>query len=252
MVSVPPSQHSVPSRSHYVAVEQSVSTKKVLLVLVIGAAILAALHLVLFYITTTTDHGRLFGMVDRFNLDAENNIPTWFSTALFFTAAGYSLIIAKATAIRKLPYRRHWYALSVILLYLSLDEAGEVHETANLWAAHLFGKGWDLGFVVIRDWTSLALVAALIVALLFARFVFSLPAKTRNLFIISALVYVSGAVFVESLQYTSLRFSPDLFAWHVTVALEEGMEMLGLILAIYALGDYAQRAKMGITLRMKP
>lgn len=250
MLRVPPKKQS--NSVDRVAVVQPLSAKKLLFGLVISATVLIAIHLIIFYIATTTGHDRLFGMVDRFNLDMENNVPTWFSATLFLIAASYSLVIAKVTAVRGLPYKRHWYALSALLVYLSIDEAASVHETANLWAAHIFGKGWDLGFVIIRDWTSLALVAVVVVALVFARFVLSLPAKTRNLFIISAAVYVGGAVLVESLQYTSFHMNPGQFGWHVSVAVEEGMELFGVILATYALADYAQRAKMGITLKMKP
>lgn len=63
-----------------------------------------------------------------FNLAAENNLPTWFSSFQFFLAglsAFYCLVVVKPAQSAS-----HWIwgVVGVLMLFLSLDETMEIHE----------------------------------------------------------------------------------------------------------------------------
>ncbi len=63
-----------------------------------------------------------------FNLAAENNLPTWFSSFQFFLAglsAFYCWVVVKPA---QLAFNWIWSAVGVLMLFLSLDETMEIHE----------------------------------------------------------------------------------------------------------------------------
>ena len=230
----------------------SFSARTMFLVFAGISAFLIVMHLLVFAEVVYGGHGQLLGMVDRFDLDQEDNIPTWFSTMILATASVYAWVIAQVKTRKKDRYARHWKVMAGILMYLSLDEGASIHETFNLWAPRIFGGGIDLGFVILRGWVDVGLVAVAVVALYFARFVTDLPRRTCALLMASAFVYVFGAAVVESMQYTTFDFTPSGYAWHVSVAAEEGMEMLGACLAIYALADYAAEETVEVKVSFVP
>jgi hypothetical protein len=69
-------------------------------------------------------------------------------------------------------------------------------------------------------------------------FLLRLPSKTRNLFILSGLIFVSGAIGLELLEgyYDSLLGTN--YYTVVLYTIEEAMEMVGVIIFIYALLNY--------------
>lgn len=68
---------------------------------------------------------------DRFDLDAEANIPTWFSTVLLFAISMSSLRISKLSSENR-SSRHFWLAFSFAYGWLSLDEAARFHEIIDL------------------------------------------------------------------------------------------------------------------------
>jgi hypothetical protein len=220
--------------------------RKVVCLLAGVAIALICIHLALFAVQAYTGHGRLLGIIDRFDLDQENNIPTWYSMMLLLIASGYAYAISCTRSVLQLK----WRVMALLLLGMSIDEVASIHETANIWAPRIFGDGWNLGFIIIRGWTDIGAIVVALVALYFVSFVSRLPSKTRNLLICGALAYVCGAIVVESLLYTGLNVQPYGYTWHIVVAVEEGLEMLGVITAIYALADYAQKHAKGLVVRL--
>ena len=81
-----------------------------------------------------------------------------------------------------------------------------------------------------------------ILGLLYFRFIFSLPRKTTTLLVISAIVFLTGAVFLDMLGgkeaelhgYYSVMYT-------VLYTIEEFLEMLGVVLLIYTLLDYIEQ-----------
>ena len=66
--------------------------------------------------------------------------------------------------------------------------------------------------------------------------------RTRNFFLISAVIFVGGAVGIESIGgYIKDTIGIDNWWYYLEVAFEESSEMAGVITFIYALLDYMQR-----------
>ena len=86
------------------------------------------------------------------------------------------------------------------------------------------------------SWTIPAAVLVTIVGVLYLPFLARLERTTRNAFVLSGAIYLGGAVVVE---YLTEPFADqdllDTLAYNFTTALEEGMEMGGIVLFIYAL-----------------
>ena len=67
-------------------------------------------------------------ILKKFTLYHEGKIPTFYSTFALLLSSALIGIIAFAKKREGAPYRLHWKAMSVIFLYLSMDEAAQLHE----------------------------------------------------------------------------------------------------------------------------
>src|SRR5688572_13884942 len=69
-----------------------------------------------------------FGFVRLFNLEGENNLPSWYSSVallLSSVALGYIGLHRNQEAD---PFAWHWLTLALLFLCLSTDEAASIHE----------------------------------------------------------------------------------------------------------------------------
>src|SRR6267143_3832181 len=77
-----------------------------------------------------------------FNMDREANFPTYFNTILLFMVAQTFFLMGKSNKSNgNFYFRTYWYFLSVIFVFLSLDEAASVHEWLIDLMPHTFGIG---------------------------------------------------------------------------------------------------------------
>src|ERR1051326_1579298 len=74
---------------------------------------------------------KLVKLMNRFDLTTEMSIPNWYSSCALLVAAGLLGVIAYATYVRRERFFRHWLALSLIFVFLSIDEACRMHEGVN-------------------------------------------------------------------------------------------------------------------------
>lgn len=87
-------------------------------------------------------------------------------------------------------YNDYWKFLSLIFLYLSLDEACSIHEISMSPLKAALNASGFLSFA----WVIPASIFLAIFLLVFLRFIKALPQKTRSLFIKAGTLYVSGAL----------------------------------------------------------
>jgi hypothetical protein len=172
----------------------------------------------------------------QFHLAEEGNMPTYYSSFLL-GAASFLLYIIFKTDEKK---STRWLLLSLIFLFLSVDELAQLHENfANPLGAKLesyFGRmpsylawGWIIPYAIIT----------LVAGLYFLRFVITLPKKTRNLFISSGCLYVFAALILEMLEaHFEIRYGSENLYNKLLYPTEEILEMIGVIIFIYALLDY--------------
>jgi hypothetical protein len=181
---------------------------------------------------------RQLGLRPLLNLNGEANLPAWFSAALLLAAAAVLAVIWRTTPAGAGSGRRYWAVLAAVFVFLSADEAAEIHEMLNPLREH-FGNGGLLywAWVVPYGIAGLALVAA------YARFLTRLPSRTARLFVASGVLYVGGALVLEMAGGMVMdRVGRGTLPVVALYTLEELAEMSAVVLFIYALLDYlAQR-----------
>jgi len=193
-------------------------------------------------------HDHVFGLVALFDLDAEGNVPTWFSTVQLLACSVLLGLIGSVKHRRREPFARHWLVLSAIFLYMSADEASVIHELLNpvirsaLHVPPVFYYAWVVG----------GAVAVLVVGLVYLRFVWSLPARTRRLVIIAGSIYVAGALGMDVPEgLYAFRHGMETFPYALMTTVEEVMEMAGLTVFLYALLLYVGASVGGIQVEVK-
>ena len=154
-----------------------------------------------------------FLILQLFDLDEENNLPTWWSGFLLLNVAFFVFIAASANRDKT---RRYWFAIAAGFLILAIDEVAGLHESFNS--------------AIVPSWALFGGVLVAVVALAFIPFLLSLQRRLALMFIIAGVIYVGGAIIMELL---SEDLDSDSFAYVLAVALEEGLEMLGALLFLY-------------------
>jgi hypothetical protein len=177
-------------------------------------------------------------VVFYFNVDAENNIPTLYSSALLLLSSVLLYTIAAAT---QSPRRRlYWQGLSLVFLFLSADELLELHENINL----LLNRATDLGDSLSGTgrWDVFSLALFGVVALAYFKFFLSLPRSVKRLLLMAAAAFVIGGAGIELIGVNFLPgiYHQPIFLGEVISTVEEFLEMLGSCLLIRGLLVYTQ------------
>lgn len=178
--------------------------------------------------------GNLLGLVHLFNINEEYNFPAWYSAFTLLICGVLLAIIALNKQLRKDRYTLHWKILSIIFVYLSLDEWFVIHETVNSSLNKLLQSAPN------AYWDVLNSVFLITFLLSYAKFFFHLPKRSRYLFFIAGSLFVVGAVGVELIgvsYYPNLYHQPTFFS-EIIATVEEFLEMMGIIVFIYALLSY--------------
>lgn len=163
-----------------------------------------------------------------FSLSCEGNFPTWYA-ALLLAGCGVALL-AIAAGVRQsgAPLHRHWTFLGAVFLYMSLDEAVELHE-------HL-GEIVELHGLLYFSWVVPAAVIVLLVGAAYLRFLRQLPPKTRWRFILAGALYVGGALVLElPLGWWAERAGRDNLIYGLIDWVEETLELVGATLFLTSL-----------------
>lgn len=150
-----------------------------------------------------------------FDLDEENNIPTWYSSFLLANNAFFLFVFSCQESLNR---RMYWKLLAIGFLILSLDEVAGMHETVNT--------------AIETNWAIFGMILVLIVGVFFVPFLLSLPRHLSSMFVAAGAVYISGALIMELIGED---MDADSLLYAFTVSLEEGMEMIGAWLFLFVL-----------------
>jgi hypothetical protein len=178
-------------------------------------------------------------------VDAEANVPAWFSAGLLLCCAFLLALIAaghKQCGGRVIP----WTLLSAVFVLLSLDEVAQLHELSiRPLREHFHTTGF-----LYYPWIVPAGLCVSSLALGYSGFLTSLPGRTRWLFLGAGAVYLAGALGLEAVSgEMATRFGEWSPAYHGVTMLEELLEMTGLVAFMYALLDYIGRRFSRIALQ---
>jgi len=184
------------------------------------------------YVTYELNNGESTLLLKLFDLDEEQNIPTFFSYFLLNFCCFLLLIIHLQQKILNSRWSMYWLFLAIIFFILSFDEAASVHERFSLPVRNYLGTtGW-----LRYGWIIPAGFFVVIVGLMYIRFIIHLPRRITILSFVSGILYVGGALFMEMPEGAYAQvYGENNFIFHILTIFEETLEMVGLSLYIYTL-----------------
>ena len=187
---------------------------------------------VITYQVLADPEGKVARLLGRFDLGLEPSLPNWWSSLLWVLNAVVAIGCLHIMEKSDVRQRRMFGLLAALFVLLALDEAIMIHELADATLQTWLQTGGFLYFA----WVLPGAAFALFCAFAFGHFVLKMPPVVRNKIFISGIVFVGGAIGVELLEgplYESGNSSSVLFT--VFQCIEEGLEMLGIVLCIDAL-----------------
>ncbi|CAK8721329.1 Multidrug transporter [Candidatus Electrothrix laxa] len=210
------------------------------LAIVVSLTVLHSIALTVFLYTENQDLLEITNYVD---LDIEKNIPSLYSAFAIFLC---SLLFFCISSLEKKQGRRrcYWLGLAAVFLFLSLDESLALHEglgdlteeyiqqTGIMQARGLLYFPWIIPYGILTT----------LLGMLYFRFILRLPRKTAVLLILSAGIFLTGAVGFDMFGgreaeihgYYSVMYT-------VLYTIEEFLEMSGIVLLMYTLLDYIEQ-----------
>lgn len=198
-------------------------------------------------------HDRLMGMVPLFFVDAEQNVPTYFSVLLMLFASLILALIAVLHRQERIPDAAKWAILSFGFVFMAFDEAFQVHEALETLVVPVKSFLGNRGSgALLLAWVIPAIALVFAFALPFLRFLLHLPPTTRRGFLVAATIYIGGAVVVDlvGVRYVELHGSKN-WTYSMIATVEESLEMAGLIVFLWALLRYCADNYKEVRLRFE-
>lgn len=183
------------------------------------------------------------GKVWLLDANYEQGLLTWISVLTLFTAAQLLFRqVQDAVAQGGRPVLP-WLLLSAMFTVLSLDEFFRLHERLS---PIINGAVGPTGGLFFFAWAAPAGIVSLLGLALLLPFITSLGRRTATLMLVAAFVYLGGAAGLEMVGGSlAERVGEEALSYRLFVNVEEGCELLGLFLFIYALLDFRDRTSAG-------
>lgn len=218
----------------------AVSPERMVLALLLGAtAAMSLTGAVAAYLKFEVMGGHSTFLTSALIMAYEGNVPTLFSYALLNACCVLLLLISAREWDRHSRWCHHWLGLGVVFFLLAFDEAASVHEKL----APLLRDYGASGFFHFA-WVIPAGVLVLVLAAFYLRWLLALPRDSAKLMVLSAALYVGGALLVEMPEgaYAEIH-GQNTFLFHLLTVVEETFEMMGLSVFCYALLRHARYLK---------
>lgn len=211
---------------------------------VLGAAIvlLAGLSLAGQYSAYFMGQSQEYWFVEEFNLNAENNIPTYFSALLLLAASALLGVVALVGRRFDHPYEGHWWGLSTIFAFLSIDEIAALHGRLNTPLRTLL----DADGLLYYTWVLPGMTFVLVFGIAYLRFFWHLPGRQRVLVALAGILYVGGALGLELVGGWHVSHNGYTIYFVVLAHTEEILEMSGIAIFVYALTEHLSGLVRGV------
>ena len=179
-------------------------------------------------------------LFELFDLNGENNVPTWFTALVWAMAAGLAMVASRREFSTDVVMRWSWFLLGGVFLLLSLDEVGSLHERLLGLAGDTIKRSFGLADSFYYSWAPMGMLAVILVAGLFVPFLLRIPRGVAARLILAAGVFLSGSLAIETIGSSyeaGWIVSTEAFriTWYRLIFVEEVLEMIGAILAVHAL-----------------
>ncbi|MBE9062095.1 hypothetical protein [cf. Phormidesmis sp. LEGE 11477] len=187
----------------------------------------------------------LVGRTSILKMGSESSLPTWYAASILLLSAILLSLIARAKQRQHDTYAKHWTVLSLIFYVLSIDEIAKIHERMGAVVGQNIAQ-WlvsDLESLAPTQrevfnyaWVIVAIPLLILFFLAYLRFVTRLPPQVRTLFIMAAIIFLSGAVGLETLSgYQHYLNGDQTWTYTLLTTLEEALEKIGTVVFIHAL-----------------
>jgi hypothetical protein len=178
-------------------------------------------------------------LAQLFNMDVENNVPTWYTAVLWLTCSYVAAKAAIASADSHPRLVGYWWLVAFIAALLSMDEVASVHELvgtlAGSWIIHAVAPGEVYNY----SWLIAGVIFASVIFVLLLPFSWLLPRRVAGMLLIAGAIFMLGAVgmeaFTAAIHDEVVALKPGDRMWTIIIAAEESLEMLGVIVAIHAI-----------------
>ena len=180
-----------------------------------------------------------------FNVDKEGNIPALYSALAILSCAYLLWVIGRVEREASGRFSRQWTLMSIIFLGLACDEFLAFHEGLN--------DNADLSSLTPFSWVAFGMGFVFMFTIIFFRMVVQLPSPIRRLFILAGLIYLSGAIGMETVagHFVVPVWGDQGMKYVFCAATEEFLEMIGIVLFMYALLTYLVQGRREIALALE-
>ena len=201
-------------------------------------------------IAAITGADKSTGLIALLDIDRELSIPSLFAVFLLCFVSVLLAIITILKKQEKAPHIFGWTILTLGFMFMAFDEGASIHELLMA-PMRLFLPENTLS-IFYFPWVIPGIIGVFVLALVYTKFLIDLPGKTRRAFILSAVMYLGGAIGVELIGgICADLFGYDSMGFNIVATAEEVFEMSGMVLFIRALADYIQEQYTTVLLQIK-
>lgn len=225
----------------------SLSVRTVIRVAWVTTATLILVHVLLRFLFLPDIPG-IYILRAAVDLDAEQSISTWMSSILWGSAALAAFLVGRGEAPTSPRRARWWYAFALVPLAVSVDEVAAVHEKLS----EPLRSQFDLDGVLFFAWVLPVGLLAVLLAVVFLRFIWALPPWLRNRIVVAAGLSVIGAIGVEligSAIWRSETLGRNSAEYILVTTIEETLELAGALVLFDAVLRYLSERTDSLSLR---
>ncbi|MBD3629487.1 hypothetical protein [Cyclobacterium sp.] len=182
-----------------------------------------------------------------FDFNQEANVPAFFSSLLLLMASGL-LFLIYFNKKKKNRKSIGWLGLALVFVFLSLDEATQIHEFLIGHSREYFDASGYLYYAWIIPYSA----GLLLLALIYIPFFWRLDKKMLILMILSGVIFIAGAIGMEMMGGNEINNSGFGLRYMIYYSVEETLEMIGVSIFIYSLIWYLSVKKNKITFKINP
>lgn len=172
-------------------------------------------------------------IIRLFDFNQEANIPSFFSSLQFLTA---SILLLVITIYKKTSGKKYigWLGMTLLFFLLMVDEAVSIHEFLLGFLVEKYNSSTFFYYVSLFAF-GLVLLG---IVLIYIPFFNHLNRKLLFSMLLSAGVFLLGAIVFETIGNNTLDTDGLSFGYRLIYTIEETLEMLGLAIFINTLNWY--------------
>jgi len=211
----------------------SISPKKAAWTLIVIITLLIVGSSLAAYSKYVLGHGRLLGIVWMLDLDDERSIGTVYALLTLLVSAFLAAIIAYHKKSSGLRFANYWKILSIIFVFLALDEGIGFHE----FIMRIMREMGEFEGIFYFPWVIPGILLVLVFVIAYLPFLKNLPQGTRWGLLSAGAIYILGALVFELIagQYLTLLHGERNLTYAIITNTEELLEMTGIAILITVL-----------------